>query len=178
MAFHFFKIEAQMSNDQSITHIRPRFRFTLSLSEKEVHQRISQQKDKDDYLIVRTEGDQYKLDIPIKDRHYWTPQMSFRVEKDWDDPAKTEVRGLIGPRPAVWTMFTLIYLAIGTLGFSLSFWGLSKWMLGEFSQWVWAFPISLLIMLTAYRAGKYGEKLGHDQMEVLKDFLRASLPLD
>ncbi len=167
-----------MKEEHSLTHIRPRFRFTLDLKEEEALARIEKQKMAEEYLMVRKEGDLIKLDIPKNDRHYWSPQMNIRLEKDEEDETKTILRVLIGPRPAVWTMFTFIYFALGILGFSLAFWGFSKWMLGEFSHWVWAFPISLAFMLTAYLSGKYGEKLGHDQMEVLKDFLRAALPIE
>ena len=165
-----------MQEETSLSHIRPRFDFLVPLGEEEALQRIDEEKAiSKEKVIVRVEGDHVKLDVPINERHYWSPQISFRVESDEENPERSRVKGVIGPRPAVWTMFTLIYLAIGTLGISLSFYGISKWMLGNFSNLVWALPISLLLMLSAYKAGKIGEKLGHDQVEVLKGFIDRSL---
>lgn len=117
------------------------------------------------------------LDIPLQDRHYWSPQLSLRVEEDEDDPAQSIVKGLIGPRPAVWTLFMFFYLTIGVAGTGVAMWGFAKWMLGDFSHLIWALPIAIFINLTAYRAGKMGEKLGQDQVEILKGFVRDALDL-
>ncbi len=164
-----------MKEKHTISDIRPRFDFTINITEEEAFRKVEDQKKKNEgKVMVRIEGDQVKLDVPLKDRHYWSPQISFRIEKDEDDASKTRVKGVIGPRPAVWTMFTLIYLAIGTLGLSLSFYGISKWMLGNFSHLVWGLPIAAVLMATAYKAGKIGEKLGHDQVEILKGFIDQS----
>lgn len=112
------------------------------------------------------------LDITDEEVHYWSPQLHFRVEADEEHPGKSVLLGLIGPRPPVWTMFVFIYLIIGLIGFGISSYGISKWMLGEATFYLWGFPISLLFMLSAYKAGKYGEQLGKDQVEVLKQFVR------
>jgi hypothetical protein len=115
------------------------------------------------------------LDICDKDVHYWSPQLNFRVEPDEDDPSKAYIMGIIGPRPAVWTMFMFIYFSTGIIGFIVSSYGFSKWMLGTYSWTMWAFPIAILFMLTAYLAGKFGERLGADQIDLLKDFIREAM---
>jgi hypothetical protein len=53
--------------------------------------------------------------------------------------------------------------------------GFSKWSLGEFHFTVWALPIAIILMSTAYLSSKYGQKLGHDQVVTLKDFVRKAL---
>ncbi|MEL7220607.1 MAG: hypothetical protein AAGJ93_04760 [Bacteroidota bacterium] len=73
----------------------------------------------------------------------------------------------------VWTMFVFFYFLIGVIGFFLSSYGISKWILDDYSPLIWAF--SLLIILTAYFAGKYGEQLGADQIEILKQFVRDAI---
>lgn len=115
------------------------------------------------------------LDIVEDELHYWSPHLDFRVEEDEWHPDQVFLRGLIGPRPAVWTMFMFIYFTIGLIGFAISSYGISKWMLGEITLYLWAFPLAILIMLTAYLAGKYGESLGKDQTEVLKQFIRDAI---
>jgi len=118
------------------------------------------------------------LDIIGEEVHYWSPQLNFRVEESPDDSSQSIVSGLIGPRPNVWTMFMFVYFSTGVIGFFVSSYGMSKWMLGHYTPWVWAFPIAILFMLTAYRAGKYGETLGKDQIEVLKQFVRDAAYID
>jgi hypothetical protein len=115
------------------------------------------------------------LDIVESEVHYWSPQLNFRLEESDENPKHTIVQGLIGPRPAVWTLFMFIYFSVGILGFFVASFGLCRWMLGEFSSLVWALPIAVLFMLTAYKAGKYGEQLGADQIELLKHFVREAL---
>ena len=112
------------------------------------------------------------LDIVEKDQHYWSPQLNFRIEQDEFDTNKSVVAGLIGPKPAVWTMFMFIYFLIGIAGFFISSFGFSKLLLGEYSNLVLALPIAIVIMLSAYGVGKYGEHLANDQIEMLKQFVR------
>ena len=115
------------------------------------------------------------LDIVEDDVHYWSPQLNFRVEADEQDPDQSVLSGLIGPRPAVWTLFMFIYFSTGIIGFFISSYGVSKLMLGSYSHLILAFPFAILFMLTAYKAGKYGEQLGKDQIELLKQFIREAI---
>lgn len=68
-----------------------------------------------------------------------------------------------------------IYFSVGMAGFVISSYGISNWMLGTFSYTLFAFPLAILFMMTAYRAGKYGESLGSDQIELLKQFVRDAI---
>lgn len=117
------------------------------------------------------------LDIVGEEVHYWSPQLNFRIEKDEDNPEQTIVAGLIGPRPGVWTLFIFIYFAIALAGFVISSIGMSKWVLGSYSHLIWAMPVAILVMLTAYRVGKYGEQLASQQTEILKGFVREAIKI-
>lgn len=118
------------------------------------------------------------LDIIGEDVHYWSPQLNFRVEPDEKDNSCSVVSGLVGPRPAVWTMFVFVYSAIGAVAFFISLFAVSKIMLGKPTNLIYAFPVALLFILTAYLMGKYGEKLAKDQTELLKQFVRAAVYFD
>lgn len=164
--------------EKSITHIRPRFEFVVKKPKEEVKNRISHLLTTDKNRVVgKIVDDHILLDIPPHEVHYWSPQLNFRLEADESNDAHTVIRGLIGPRPAVWTMFTFIYFSLGIFGFVTGIFGVSRWMLGTFSPLVWAIPIAFFFMLTAYGAGKYGESLGADQIETLKQFVRDALEL-
>jgi len=118
------------------------------------------------------------LDIVGEEVHYWSPQLSFRVEQNEEDVNSTIISGLIGPRPGVWTLFMFIYFLIAVVGFFISSFGVSRMMLGEYSHLILAFPIAILFMLTAYKVGKYGERLAEDQIEILKQFVRDAIYFD
>ncbi|WP_198144999.1 hypothetical protein [Microscilla marina] len=112
------------------------------------------------------------LNIVGEDVHYWSPQLNLRIAPDEDDEQQTKVSGLIGPRPAVWTLFMFIYFAVGTLGLFISSFAFSKILMGGSSSLIAVFPLTIVFLLTAYGVGKYGEKLAKDQVELLKDFVR------
>ena len=112
------------------------------------------------------------IDIPQADTHYWSPQLNMRIEKDELDEKVSYLRGMIGPKPTVWTLFMFVYFSIGFLGFVMSSYGISKSFIGEKTILIWGFPIAILIMLTAYRAGKQGEKLGQEQIDIIKTYIR------
>lgn len=120
-------------------------------------------------------GDHIILDIKQESQHYWSPQLNFRVEEHESDANKSVVSGLIGPKPSVWTMFVFIYFVIGVVGFLISSIGVSRLMLGEYSAFLLAIPVAILLMLSAYRVGKYGESLAADQIEILKQFIRDAI---
>ena len=167
-----------MSDEQSITHIRPRFRFTIDFPKNEVLDRLKHMiEDHQGEMVGYIVDNHITMDINEKQRHYWSPQLSFRVEEDYDNTNRSVVRGLVGPRPSVWTMFMFIYFSIGTLGVGLAIYGVTQKMLGESGVFMWALPAAILFMLTAYKAGKMGENLGADQIETLKQFVRDALEM-
>jgi hypothetical protein len=165
-----------MSTLTDVAHIRPRFSFHVEYPVSDVLLRVEKLKSKYEGKLVGTIADHHViLDIPVAERHYWSPQLNLRVEEDEDAPGMITIKGLIGPRPAVWTLFMFIYFSIGVIGFFMGSYGISLWMLGTFSPWVLAMPIAAVFMLSAYASSKYGESLGHDQAERSKDFIREAL---
>ena len=162
--------------DSSITHIRPRFKIICQADPEEIKERLRGLiKERRGQLKGSVMGSLVVLDVIEKDAHYWSPQMSFRVEEDEFNPGTTIIAGVIGRTPKVWTLFVFIYAALAITGFFISSHGVSKWMLGEYSHTLWAFPIALVLMLTAYLVGREGESLGADQIEFLKQFMRDAL---
>ncbi len=115
------------------------------------------------------------LDIVGDEVHYWSPQLNFRIEEDEENEKHSVMLGLIGPRPEVWTLFMFIYFSIGIVGFFISSYGFVQLFLGDYSNLILVLPLTILIMLTAYRVGKHGEKLAEDQTEMLKQFIRDAI---
>lgn len=163
-------------SDHSIIHIRPRFSLEVDCSFDVMEEKINGIIDASANDLSGTLRDGFlSLNVLQKDLHFWSPHLTARIEPNEWNTNKVTIRGMIGPRPAVWTMFTFFYFSIGTISFFVSLYATSIWSLGEFSHLIWAFPIAVLFMLTAYLAGKYGEKLGHDQTEMLKDVIRRAI---
>ena len=162
--------------ESSITHVRPRFKIVCKHSQEEVKARFKALIESKRGLVkAKMIQDHIILDIIDKDSHYWSPQMNFRVEEDEFNPGTTIIAGIIGPTPQVWTLFVFIYASLAIIGFFISSHGVSQWMLDKYSHSIWAFPIAIVLMLTAYLAGREGESLGAEQVEFLKDLVREAL---
>lgn len=156
-------------------HVRPRFRFTVPYETDALIAHLTQKfKAKDHPFPTAVRGHFFVLDVPEQVAHYWSPRVTFEIEKDEEDPSKSLVRGIIGPKPQVWTMFVFIYFSFGVVGLFVTILGLSKISLGGSSLLVWALPIALALMSTAYLASKSGQKMGAKQTELLKVFFRDS----
>lgn len=173
------EINKHQDIDTSITHIRPRFKLVIPHQQQAVMDRLD--------LLLKNASDNIKgkildnhviLDINDEAAHYWSPQMNFRVEQDEENDNHSVVSGLVGPRPEVWTLFMFIYFSVGILGFFISSYGFAKLFLGEHSNLVFVLPITIIIMLSAYGAGKFGEKLAKDQTETLKQFVREAIAFE
>jgi hypothetical protein len=114
------------------------------------------------------------LNIPSWNQHYWSPEMSVRVEKGEFSGAVT-VHCLIGPRQSVWAMFTMFYAAISILTLFGGMFGFVQYQTSGSSTFLWTFPIGFFLWSTVFIASKIGQKQGRDQMLHLVSFLYHSL---
>lgn len=108
------------------------------------------------------------LRMAPESEHFWSPHLSLDVERDGAD---TRIRGLFGPRPAVWSLFVFLYAALAFVGVMGSLLGLSQWMLGMDALALWSLPAALVLALGVYGIARVGRGLGGEQMEELRVFL-------
>ena len=107
------------------------------------------------------------LRVPQADQHYWTPNLSLELE---EHPDGTMVRGLFGPRPAVWTFCMFIYSAIGFFTLMGTIYGLSQWMLKMPPSGLYALPAGVLLMSSIYLVSRTGQRMSRHQMHRLYRF--------
>ena len=149
--------------------VRPKFHVEVPYSVEELNNKIDAGL-KDEEATVRGWVNQYyaKLFIPRIDQHYWSPHLSVSFEESENG---TMLRGVYGPRPAVWTMFVFFYAFIGFGILIVSILGTSYISLGKSGAILWLVPVLLIIFLTLYLVSYFGQKLGHDQMVTLHHFV-------
>lgn len=156
----------------SITHIRPRFKFSVPQDPETVLRRIRDLLETTPpHITGKIVGHHIILDIVGEEVHYWSPELNFRVEQEEFGDGQTIIAGLIGPRPTVWTLFVFIYFSVGIAGFFVTSYGISRYMVGEYSHALWGLPVAAVFMATAYLAGQFGERLGAEQVDQLKQFV-------
>ena len=153
--------------------IRPRFQKRVALSQAEALQRLQQALDHTDDEIIGMIADHHVvLKFPLAKQHYWSPQLALEVEEAEEGAL---IRGLFGPRPALWLMFMVIYAILGTLSLFIAIIGFSQLSLGLSAHILWALPAAAGVALFLYFSAKTGERLGQDEMERLQHFLNEAL---
>lgn len=155
--------------------LRPRFRAQTALSLAELTGKLRTELERQDALFDGKVLKEFAvLRILAKDQHYWSPELSLQLEQLED---RTLVRGLFGPRPAVWTMFAGFYTFTIFLSLIALLYGLSQWSLNMEPYGLWLLPVPLVLLVSAYATALVGQRLGHEQMQELHRFVDQTLDL-
>ena len=114
------------------------------------------------------------VDVPDKETHFWSPQLSIEVEEISDKSSK--IKGLFGPKPQVWTFFMFLHFVVATAFLIFGVMAYSNWSLDKNS----ILPIVMLVVLPIvwvilYFVGSLGKSTGQKQMDELKDFTKKLL---
>ncbi len=150
------------------TRIRPRFQYKSSMKLSEILSFLKKDIQVSDEVEAEYMQHHVYLRIPEKDLHYWSPELHLTIDEQEED---TLVRGVIGPKPKVWTMFMFFYSGVIVLFMFGSAIGVSQWMLGLDAPWLWSMPASTLMGLGIFIAAKIGQRLGKAQMQTLIDLV-------
>ncbi len=155
--------------------IRPRFEVqstkTVDQIINTIKRKLEQEKQLHPCDIVFAPG-YLVLKIKKEQQHYWTPQLDLSFT---EIDGQTTIRGLFGPNPHVWTLFTMSYLAIATLAFFISIIGFSRWSLEMSAPILWALPILGGLALLLYISSQFGQKMGAEQTFTLAHFFEELL---
>ena len=153
--------------------VRPRCRYVLDMTADEVMKKIETELRNSNTDVTGSILQHHAyLKIPEKDQHYWSPEFHITVE---EIETGCLVRGVIGPKPKVWTMFMFFYSGVIVLLAFGSALGVSQWMLNMQAPWLWSIPAALILWLGIYLAAIYGHHLGHAQTNKLQDYLKDCL---
>jgi hypothetical protein len=107
-------------------------------------------------------------------RHYWSPQLSVLLYREEGD-SETKIVGIYGPMPNVWTLFTIIYLAIGVLTTFISIIGFSQKAMGQQSSILYLVPFLMILAAAMYFVSQMGQKLGAAQTYAIHYFFEEAL---
>lgn len=115
------------------------------------------------------------LNVRKQEEHFWSPQLSLSFEVDEENKEFTIIRGLYGPNPTVWALFTYGYAALGILATFLGMYGFSQYTLGQNAAILWSLPVFAVLALVLYLVAQFGQKLGAEQMFTLHHFFEDSV---
>ena len=153
--------------------LRPRFNLEIPFKPEEVQIKIKEKINKSETKITADIVTGFAtLKIPENQQHYWSPELSLQIEEHENGSL---IRGLFGPKPSIWTMFasfkalTVFIMIVGLM------FGMAQLFLGNMPTGLIATTIGIILFISAYAIAKTGQKLGKDQMIILREFLDDSL---
>lgn len=153
--------------------IRPRFSITSPKSQAQILEEVRARlkETNAEYRGIALDG-HIMLKVKQADEHYWSPQLSILLD---DQADQTLIRGRYGPKPNVWTLFTMSYLAISILTIFISIIGFSRLSLGLSANILWVLPVLAGAALLLYFSSQVGQKIGAEQTFALHHFFEEAI---
>ena len=136
------------------------------------------------------ESNEFKLDgillknhvivkIPEEIHHYWSPELQLEVSENYmkddeytDHKENTMIRGFIGPKSTVWTMFIFFYIAFGVLTLFGTVLGSSQQMLDQAAGGYWYAILGGLGLVVTFTASQIGQKMAEEQTNMFLNLIK------
>lgn len=153
--------------------VRPRFKLTIDIPMAEIQQEFyDQMKAENSPCTGHIVPGFITLKIPTNDRHFWSPQLTLTLEKENES---TLVRGLYGPNPTVWAIFTMGFGAVAILGLFALILGLVQVTMADNPWGLWVLPGLAIVAFLLYFGSQAGQKLGVEQTFQIHGFVEKVL---
>jgi len=169
---------SQTSSSSIATYqVRPRFKLETTMRVDELTQKLTTALEKEEAPCqgrINSTGFG-SIMLPVGQQQYWSPRLTISMEETDNG---TVLRGLYGPRPAVWTLFVFFYALIALAIMVIGTIGMSRISLDKSGVILWWIPILLATFLTLYLVSYFGQKWSRDQMVTLHEFLEKSTGLE
>lgn len=166
---HLYSME--LSND---IVLRPRFSFELNAPPEKILNAFEHTTEVQKDFIVNRVDNHVFIRIPKHKQHFWSPQLHFEVYKVPQQP--TLLKGLFGPKPAVWTLFMFLHFIVGTLFIGAGIWMYSSITLKtSFIVPLVSLLILFILWFALYFSGRLGREAGKKEMKVLHYFMNNTL---
>lgn len=155
--------------------LKPRFNIKIDESQEAILNKFKENLEDDNCKYsAKISGNHIFLDVPKEDEHFWSPQLQVEIDKDENN--QTIVKGILGPKPQVWTFFMFLHFVVALLFIIMFVWFYVNWSLQKDFQVQKYILIALpIIWIVLYFFGQSGKKLGYNQMVELDDFLMKTL---
>jgi len=154
--------------------LKPRFRIEVDQVENQIMDNLKKRLNDENFNFRSQIANMHAvIDVPEEDEHYWSPQLTVEVIKEDN---KTIVKGLLSPKPKVWTFFMFLHFLVAISFFVFLVMFYTQYRLNQdynFSLIMCiAMPVAWIVL---YLVGQFGKKLGYEQMVQLHNFLVDSL---
>jgi hypothetical protein len=151
--------------------IRPTFRLAIPCGTAEAISRFAEiMEQRGDPTLFLNHGEYSEFHLEPHLHRLWSPHLSVYFV-DAEEPKQCLLIGRFAPRPNVWTLIWIFYLAFFCCIFFAAIFGGSQWMIGDL-PWAWAIVAATLLLYAAlFLASQIGQSLCQDQMDLLRNRL-------
>ncbi|MDN3641757.1 GTP-binding protein [Lutimonas halocynthiae] len=154
--------------------LKPRFKLKFEASKEEILQQFKESLERKDCIYNSQIIDHHiVIDVPELEEHFWSPQLHVEIEKE---DGITVVKGILGPRPKIWTFFMFLHFIVAIAFFVFFVIFYSRWSLDQ--EYKLAMMMCFLmpfVWIALYFIGQLGKKFGYKQMLGLHDLLTKAL---
>jgi hypothetical protein len=154
--------------------LRPRFKKRLKRSNESVLAAFEQTKHSQTDFVVSRVDDHVFIRIPKDRQHFWSPQLHLEIIAVND--TESDLFGLFGPAPTVWTLFMFLHFLVATLFLGFGVWAYSNYSL----ETSFTIQVAIMVLLTViwfalYFGGKIGKTAGKKEMYALYGFMENTI---
>lgn len=154
--------------------LRPRFKYDLNVSTEVALNAFEKVKNNGDEIVVTCVEHHVFLKIPKHKQHFWSPQLDIEITEF--EEGKTNLSGLFGPKPAVWTLFMFLHFGVASLFIAFAIWAYTNASLkSPYSLQIVLMALMILAWFVLYFAGRMGKSAGKKEMERLYRFMQKTL---
>ncbi|WGH74252.1 GTP-binding protein [Tenacibaculum tangerinum] len=154
--------------------LKPRFQLEYDMNSQDLLEGIKKHVSDVSKYKMRVVDNHVVIDVPEKESHLWSPQLQIEIEEVSE--TKSNIKGLFGPKPQIWTFFMFLHFLVGTAFLIFAIVAYSNWSLKKTTM----LPIVMLVVLpivwvAMYLVGSLGKSTGKKQMDELKDYTKKLL---
>ena len=152
--------------------LRPRFRVSLRANLEQLES-IFDNASTNPFLIKRMDEHIF-VKFKKAETTFWTPQLHLELSSF--EEGVSNIRGVFGPNPTLWTFFMFLHFGVGTVFIILGIFAYSNYSLGkDITLFLVGMFFLVVIWFTLYAFGRLGRAKGKGQMEQLKQFVRDTI---
>ncbi|WP_028283776.1 hypothetical protein [Olleya marilimosa] len=154
--------------------LRPRFKIELNKSHTSVLEAFEAKRLDQKQFIVSRVDDHVFIKLPKAQQQFWSPQLHLEINALENN--KSQLYGLFGPNPTVWTLFMFLHFLVAGLFIAFCIWAYSNYALKvDYQLQVWGIVGMIILWFLLYFSGRLSKTSNQKEMTALYTFMSSVL---
>ncbi|MBD3864391.1 GTP-binding protein [Olleya marilimosa] len=154
--------------------LRPRFKIELNRSHTSVLEAFEAKRLDQKQFIVSRVDDHVFIKLPKAQQQFWSPQLHLEINALENN--KSQLYGLFGPNPTVWTLFMFLHFLVAGLFIAFCIWAYSNYALKvDYQLQVWGIVGMIILWFLLYFSGRLSKTSNQKEMTALYTFMSSVL---